>query len=46
MPQIGQVPGLSRTICECIGQVHFVPPFGGGAITASSAIPHFGQFPG
>ena len=22
MPQIGQLPGASRTICGCIGQVH------------------------
>jgi hypothetical protein len=25
MPQIGQEPGISRTICGCIGQVHSVP---------------------
>ena len=25
MPQIGQEPGLSRTISGCIGQVYWVP---------------------
>ncbi len=45
MPQVGQVPGASRTISGCIGQVHSV--FTGGAgETRSSAIPHFGQEPG
>jgi hypothetical protein len=46
MPQIGQLPGASRTICGCIGQVHST--FVGAAVgaTGSSAMPHFGQAPG
>ena len=28
MPQIGQSPGASRTICGCIGQVYLVPAAG------------------
>jgi hypothetical protein len=44
MPQIGHDPGVSRTICGCIGQVHSVR--GPDAKTGSSAMPHFGQFPG
>ena len=45
IPQIGQVPGASRTISGCIGQVHSALAAGRGD-TASSAIPHFGQEPG
>lgn len=31
MPQIGQKPGASRTICGCMGQVYSTaPPAGGG----------------
>jgi hypothetical protein len=45
MPQIGQLPGWSRTISGCIGQVYsiFVR---GPAITGSSAMPQSGQAPG
>ena len=35
MPQIGQEPGLSRTISGCIGQVYCVP-FGGAGSTGRS----------
>ncbi len=44
MPQIGQVPGPSRTISGCIGQTHSVA--GSAGVTGSSAIPHLGQVPG
>jgi len=36
MPQMGQLPGASRTISGCIGQVHFTPDAGGGRRRASS----------
>ena len=42
IPQIGQAPGPSATICGCIGQVHFVAPAGGiacGAADASRNLP-------
>jgi hypothetical protein len=45
MPQIGQLPGRSRTISGCIGHVQVVAVTGRG-IAGSSAIPHFGQAPG
>ena len=34
MPQIGQLPGPSRTIWGCIGQVYLVPVAGAGAAVA------------
>src|SRR5689334_339703 len=43
MPQIGQLPGPSRTISGCIGHVYSTRTANGS--TASSAIPHFGQLP-
>src|SRR5690606_38097006 len=48
MPQIGQLPGSSRTISGCIGQVHSVFVFVAGAVgvARSSAMPHLGQAPG
>ncbi len=46
MPQIGQLPGASRTISGCIGQVHSVLVARGAGITVSRAMPHFGQAPG
>ena len=46
IPQIGQDPGASRTICGCMGQVYSVFVTGSAATTGSSAIPHFGQSPG
>src|SRR5687767_7156289 len=46
MPQIGQLPGASRTISGCIGQVHSVFVAGAVTISGSSAMPHFGQAPG
>jgi hypothetical protein len=45
MPQIGQLPGASRTISGCIGQVHSVFVTG-ATVSGSSAMPHFGQAPG
>ena len=36
MPQIGQLPGPSRTICGCIGQVHEAAEAPGGAVAAGS----------
>ena len=47
MPQMGQLPGPSRTISACIGQVYCVLglPVGGG-LTGSKAMPHLGQAPG
>ena len=44
MPQIGQVPGASRTIWGCIGQTHSTLLTAAGAFL-SSAMPHFGQAP-
>ena len=46
MPQIGQAPGWSRTICGCMGQVYSVCSDGEEGWVGSSAIPHFGQAPG
>ncbi len=46
IPQIGQEPGPSRTICGCIGQVYSERLVGAGAAAGSSAMPHFGQLPG
>jgi hypothetical protein len=45
MPQIGQLPGPSRTISGCIGHVYSIF-VAGAAETGSSAMPHFGQLPG
>jgi hypothetical protein len=45
MPQIGQLPGASRTICGCMGHVHCVG-LGAAGIASSSAMPHFEQLPG
>ena len=45
MPQIGQLPGLGRTISGCIGQVYSILLSDIG-VSDSSAIPHFGQAPG
>ena len=36
MPQIGQLPGASRTICGCIGQVHSTSPV---LAAATSGVP-------
>src|SRR5512144_2524934 len=46
MPQMGQLPGASRTISGCIGQVHSVFDDTGSGSTGSRAIPHVGQDPG
>ncbi len=46
MPQIGHVPGLSRTICGCMGQVYWVCSVADEGSIGSSAMPHFGQAPG
>ena len=46
IPQMGQEPGASRTICGCIGQVYSVRDEGASMVAGSSAIPHFGQLPG
>ncbi len=46
MPQIGQEPGPSRTICGCIGQVYSVRSVGAEGSVASSAMPHLGHGPG
>ncbi len=46
MPQIGQLPGASRTISGCIGQVHSVRVVATDGIAGSSAMPHFGQAAG
>ena len=45
MPQIGQLPGPSRTISGCIGQV-YLTAFSIRGCAGSSDMPHFGQFPG
>jgi hypothetical protein len=42
MPQIGQLPGLSREISGCMGQVYSTRVAGTG-ISGSSAIPQRGQ---
>src|SRR5262245_49393016 len=46
MPQIGQEPGPSRTICGCIGQVHLPPDAcdgggGGDGATGSGDVTNF-----
>ena len=46
MPQIGQFPGASRTICGCMGQVYFLRLTGRATTFGSSAIPHLGHVPG
>ena len=46
MPQIGQLPGSSRTISGCIGQVYSTLPAANVGASASSAIPHDGHAPG
>src|SRR6266851_1814493 len=46
IPQIGHEPGLSRTICGCMGHVYSVFVVGAAARTGSRAMPHFGQSPG
>jgi hypothetical protein len=47
MPQIGHVPGASRTIWGCIGHVYSTRARAGAAgVTGSSAMPHFGHVPG
>ena len=46
MPQIGQLPGASRMISGCIGQVYSVRVVGVGTPTGSKAIPHLEQTPG
>src|ERR1035438_7109997 len=46
MPQIGQEPGASRTICGCIGQVYSVRLAGAVTVAGSSAMPQIGQEPG
>ena len=44
MPQIGQLPGSSRSTSGCIGQVYWC--LGAAMLARSSAMPHFGQAPG
>src|SRR5215470_14857296 len=44
IPQIGQWPGVERTISGCIGQVYSVVETTGDS--GSKAIPHFGHAPG
>ena len=46
MPQIGQAPGPSRTICGCMGQVYSVCSVADEGWVGSSAMPHLGQAPG
>ena len=46
IPQIGQAPGASRTICGCIGHVYSVCLAGAETVAGSSAMPHLGQLPG
>jgi hypothetical protein len=46
MPQIGQVPGSSRTIWGCIGHTYWIGVAIVGGAVGSRAIPHFGQGPG
>jgi hypothetical protein len=38
MPQIGQLPGASRTICGCIGHVHSTLLAGGVAETSRGGV--------
>ena len=46
IPQMGQLPGTSRTTSGCIGQTHSVRVAGGCGLVGSRPIPHFGQVPG
>src|SRR5229473_2572697 len=46
IPQIGQLPGASRTICGCIGHVYSIFDCGAVTLTGSTAMPHLGQGPG
>ena len=46
IPQIGQKPGASRTICGCIGQVYSIFSVGGVGMNGSRVISHFGHEPG
>src|SRR5512143_520955 len=46
IPQMGQLPGPSRTISGCMGQVHSVFDEGGDGAIVSSAMPHLGHAPG
>ncbi len=38
MPQIGQLPGLSRRICGCIGQVHWAPTAAGAGSSEPAGV--------
>ena len=46
MPHLGQLPGSSRTISGCMGQVYSVLVADAGIPSGSRAMPHFGQLPG
>ncbi|OGF21968.1 MAG: hypothetical protein A2V63_09215 [Candidatus Eisenbacteria bacterium RBG_19FT_COMBO_70_11] len=46
MPQIGQLPGATRTISGCIGHTHSTRSVGAAGSMGSSAMPHLGQAPG
>lgn len=45
IPQMGQFPGLSRTISGCMGHVYREWVRGALTVSGSKAIPHFGQLP-
>ena len=38
MPQMGHVPGASRTICGCIGHVYSAPAFGFGTCSTGAEL--------
>ncbi len=46
IPHFGQLPGSSRIISGCIGQVYWVADTCCCGDTGSNDIPHFGQLPG
>jgi hypothetical protein len=46
IPQIGQLPGSSRTTSGCIGQTYSVLVVGSSIVSGSNAMPQTGQMPG
>jgi hypothetical protein len=46
MPQMGQLPGRSRTTWGCMGQVYSTFVAGAAGVSGSRAMPHLGQLPG
>src|SRR5678815_4471547 len=46
IPQIGQLPGASRMISGCMGQVYSIFCLGGTTDSGSSSMPHLGHAPG